>query len=192
MQFAPETVNDPLGRALLDERTSDASDTTMEMTKTSSKILEIIFEYALNKFDDSVEQRAAGRPKFLSVINQFVTARKQVEMCLPAFPFKSANKVDKVFGILPDKAEELALERLNTMCLRIGDVYSHGAKLTIISDGLVYNGLSKTDCSTSFTLSRLLIRPSRTNRLIGHPGSRYVGLRRGPTRNGCPEGVQPY
>lgn len=116
-------------------------DAAMEVTETSSKILAIIFEYALNKFDDTVERLAAGMPKFLSVIDQFVVSGKQVDMCLPAFPFKSANKVYKVFGILPDKAEELALERLNTMCVRIAEVYAPGAKLTIISDGLVYNGL---------------------------------------------------
>ena len=114
----------------------------MEMRDTSNKILNIIFDYALNKFDDYIEQFAAGRPKFLSVIDKFVVVGSQIEMCLPAFPFKSANKVDKVFGILPDKAEELALGRLNSMCQRIEDIYSPGAKLTIISDGLVYNGSS--------------------------------------------------
>ncbi|KAH6957910.1 Pyoverdine/dityrosine biosynthesis protein-domain-containing protein [Ilyonectria sp. MPI-CAGE-AT-0026] len=107
----------------------------------SAKILAIIYEYALNKFDDSVDRLAAGIPKFIAVIDEFVMAGRQVEMCLPAFPFKSANRVYKVFGILPDKAEELAMERLNTMCARIGQVYEPGAKLTIISDGLVYNDL---------------------------------------------------
>ncbi|KAF2270327.1 acetyl-CoA synthetase-like protein [Lojkania enalia] len=113
----------------------------MDIMETSNKILDIIFEYALNKFDDSKERLAAGRTKFLSVIDQFIMAETQVQMCLPAFPFKSANKVYKVFGILPDKAEELALQRLNTMCIRVGDVYAPGAKVTIISDGLVYNDL---------------------------------------------------
>lgn len=145
MQFVSQTTNAPEGLALDDEKPSHASHTRIEVTETSTKILDIIFEYALNKFDDSMEQLAAGRPKFLSVIDQFVMAGTRAEMCLPAFPFKSANKVDKVFGILPDKAEELALERLNTMCIRIRDVYPPGAKLTIISDGLVYNGLSNTN-----------------------------------------------
>ena len=117
----------------------------MEIREISNKILDVIFEYALNKFDNTMEQLAAGRPKFLSVIDKFVIGGRQVEMCIPAFPFKSANKVSKVFGILPDKAEELALDRLNTMCIRIGDVHPPGAKLTIISDGLVYNGLCNTN-----------------------------------------------
>ena len=142
MDFVPQTINTPVEFALDDKKSSD---TTIVVTETSNKILHVIFDYALNKFNDSMEQLVAGRPKFLSVIDQFVMAGTQVEMCLPAFPFKSANKVSKVFGILPDKAEELAFERLNTMCIRIGDVYSPGAKLTIISDGLVYNGLSNTN-----------------------------------------------
>ena len=145
MQFVPQTTNIPVGSALDNEKSSHASHSSMEVTETSNKILDIIYEYALNKFNDTTEQLAAGRPKFLSVIDQFVMAATDVEMCLPAFPFKSANKVDKVLGILPDKAEELALERLNTMCIRIGDVYPPGAKLTIISDGLVYNGVSNTN-----------------------------------------------
>lgn len=107
----------------------------------SSKILDVIFEYALNKFSDSKERLEAGRPKFLSVVGKFVAARTRVEMCLPAFPFKSANKAYKVFGILPDKAEEIALDRLNTMCIRIGEIYQPGARCTIISDGVVYNDL---------------------------------------------------
>lgn len=144
MQFPPQIMNAPIELALDDDKSSPASQTTREVTETSKDILGIIFEYALNKFDDTKEQLAAGRPKFLSVIDQFVIAGTQVQMCLPGFPFKSANKIDKVFGILPDKAEQLALQRLHTMCLRIGDVYPPGAKLTVISDGLVYNGLSNT------------------------------------------------
>ena len=116
-------------------------DDSSTVTEISRKILGVIFEYALNKFDDMSERHAAGAPKFLSIITGFVREGKQLQMCLPAFPFKSANKVYKVLGTLPDKAEELALSRLNSMCTSIGDFYLPGAKLTIISDGLVYNGL---------------------------------------------------
>lgn len=114
---------------------------TQEATEISRQILAIVLEYALNKFDDSMDRLGAGIPKFLSVIDSFVMAKKQVLMCLPAFPFKSANKQYKVLGVLPDKAEEIAVERLNSMCVRIGKIYAPGAKLTIISDGLVYNDL---------------------------------------------------
>ncbi|KAI8937884.1 hypothetical protein NX059_005571 [Plenodomus lindquistii] len=119
----------------------EVADVAQANTMVSGKILDIVFLYSLNKFSDTEAILEAGRPKFLSVIDKFVTAKQPVEMCLPAFPFKSANKVYKVLGSLPDKAEELALDRLNTMCSHIRDVYPPGAKLTIISDGLVYNDL---------------------------------------------------
>ncbi|KAF4345084.1 spore wall maturation DIT1 [Fusarium beomiforme] len=120
---------------------SEQTETDITVDKLSSKILDIIFEYALNKFSDSKQRLEAGRPKFLSVVGKFVASGARVEMCLPAFPFKSANKAYKVFGILPDKAEEIALDRLNTMCIRIGEIYQPGAQCTIISDGVVYNDL---------------------------------------------------
>ena len=107
----------------------------------STNILEIIFDYALNKFDDSRDRLEAGRPKFITVLNKFVRAGVRIDMCLPAFPFKSANKVYKAFGFLPDKAEEIALARLHDMCRRIEEIYAPGANVVIISDGLVYNGL---------------------------------------------------
>jgi pyoverdine/dityrosine biosynthesis protein Dit1 len=75
-------------------------------TETSSKILSVIFDYALNKFDDSVGRLTTGTSKFLPIIEAFVKDGKRVEMCLPAFPFKSANKVYKVFGILPTRTRE--------------------------------------------------------------------------------------
>lgn len=121
----------------------DLSDSGVDLSsfsETSISILETIFDYALNKFSDSKQRLEAGRPNFLSVIGRFVAAGTRVEMCLPAFPFKSANKVYKVLGALPDKADEIALERLNTMCQRIGEIYPPGARCTIISDGVVYNG----------------------------------------------------
>ncbi|KAF4438010.1 ABC1 transport [Fusarium acutatum] len=120
---------------------AEQQDADPSVHAVSSKILDIIFEYALNKFSDSKERLEAGRPKFLSVVGKFVARSSRVEMCLPAFPFKSANKAYKVFGTLPDKAEEIALDRLNTMCIRIGEMYQPGAQCTIISDGVVYNDL---------------------------------------------------
>ncbi|TGJ79002.1 hypothetical protein E0Z10_g9760 [Xylaria hypoxylon] len=115
--------------------------TEQEVIETSRLILEIFFDYALNKIDHLEAGFEQGAQNFVPVVSQFVAAGKRVEACLPAFPFKSANKVYKVLGNLPDKAEELALERLNTMCKRIQNVYPPGAQITIISDGITYNDL---------------------------------------------------
>lgn len=121
-----------------DDKIEGPSET--EVSETSNRILDVVLEYSLNKFGSTAELHNAGRPKFLAVISRFVRSQQKVVMCLPAFPFKSANKVEKVLGTLPDKAEELALGRLNSMCATIGQFYEPGAELTIISDGLVYNG----------------------------------------------------
>ncbi|KAJ3579990.1 hypothetical protein NPX13_g582 [Xylaria arbuscula] len=112
-----------------------------EVTDISRRILKIFFEHALNKIDHSDAGFERGAQNFLPIVRQFVAERQRVEACLPAFPFKSANKAYKVLGKLPDKAEELALDRLNTICRRIQDIYPPGAQITIISDGITYNDL---------------------------------------------------
>ena len=116
------------------------SDTEDSSTATSVKILSIIYKYRLTKAADAHDKWIEGTPKFLDIIENFVRKAQPVHMCMPAFPFKSANKVYKVLGALPDRAEEAALEYMNTMCVEISAIYRPGAKFLVISDGLVYNG----------------------------------------------------
>lgn len=140
-EIQPETepVQEPLSApALVDGVLDDAQEEIH--TLTSEKILAILKPYLLTKSVDAHDRWELGAPKFISVIRNFVSKGQAVQMCLPAFPWKSANKVYKVLGTLPDKAEELALKRLNGICVEIGNVYKPGAELLIISDGLVYNG----------------------------------------------------
>lgn len=127
---------------------SYGSDAQEYSIATSAKILNVIYKYRLTKAADAQDRWDKGTPKFLDIINKFVEAGKPIRMCMPAFPFKSANKVYKVLGILPDRAEEAALEYMNTMCTEINAVYRPGAKLLIISDGLVYNGKQNLLCVT--------------------------------------------
>lgn len=113
---------------------------------TASKILAIIDRYRLQKSPASLTKADEGALKFLAVIYTHVKKSSAIPLCLPAFPFKSPNSVSKVLGKLPDRAEDLALAHLHGLCCAIQDTYPPGAKLTIISDGLVYNGMlcSKT------------------------------------------------
>ncbi|KAI4180083.1 MAG: hypothetical protein L6R41_007473 [Letrouitia leprolyta] len=122
---------------LLLEHSSNLED--HDSTAISTRILSIIYKYRLNKA--AHDRWAEGVPKFLDIIDNFVRKSQPVQMCLPAFPFKSVNKVNKVLGSLPDRAEEAALEHMNTMCDEISAIYAPGARLLIISDGLVYNDL---------------------------------------------------
>ena len=107
--------------------------------ETASKILEIIARYRIRRRDVAAKSQY-GTLGFLAQVYTMVVAGAPIDMCLPAFPFKSPNSRSKVLGRLPDKAEEFALANLNGLCAAIGDVYPAGAKLMIISDGLVYNG----------------------------------------------------
>lgn len=116
----------------------------MPALETASKILHIIDRYRLKKSPGAPEKADEGALKFLALIYSHVKAGEAVPMCLPAFPFKSPNSTSKVLGKLPDRAEELALAHMNGLCQSIETVYAPGARLTIISDGLVYNGTSTT------------------------------------------------
>lgn len=106
---------------------------------TTMKILGILEKYRLHSC------QTQSKPlnlvdKFIDQIERSTAQHEPVFMVLPAFPFKSANKSTKVLGTLPDKGEEVALKHLNSLCDDIAKVYKHGARLYIVSDGLVYNG----------------------------------------------------
>lgn len=156
---------------------SDPIVTEQEVTNISRQILRIFFEYALNKIDHSDAGFERGAQNFVPIVRRFVATGERVEACLPAFPFKSANKAYKVLGKLPDKAEELALDRLNSICRRIQEIYPPGARITIISDGITYNGMHST--INGFTSENK--SANTAIRLIKHIRSGYLGVWRGST-----------
>ncbi|XPS80139.1 hypothetical protein M3J09_012100 [Ascochyta lentis] len=165
-----------LGLSIGQQESSLSEASLAERRKTCSRILDTIQEYALNKFDDSESRRAAGAARFLSTIDHFVAKSGCLEMCLPAFPFKSANKVYKVLGALPDKAEELALERLNTLCARIKAIYKPGARITIISDGITYNDLLSISDRDTWAYGETLRKMAREKKFNNLEFSRLSDL----------------
>jgi pyoverdine/dityrosine biosynthesis protein Dit1 len=68
-----------------------------------------------------------------------VGAGEPVRLIVPGFPAKSPNPA-KVLGPLPDRAERLSLEFLQSCCDEIGRHYRPGARVTICSDGHVFGG----------------------------------------------------
>lgn len=120
-------------------------------SELSSRICAIISRYKLPSKAEITQQ---PRARLLAQVHAQVSRSQPVEMCLPAFPFKSPNTSSKVLGDLPDKAEEFAFAHLNGMCAAIAHIYKPGAKLMIISDGLVYNGQSLPS-TASYNFSRL-------------------------------------
>lgn len=112
-------------------------------TQQASRILNVLQRYGQHiqdENDKSAHGQWIGRAKFLPKIEQHVEAGQPIKMILPSFPWKSVNSVDKVTGKLPDLGEEIALARLNALCQDIGEIYEHGAEVTIATDGLVFNG----------------------------------------------------
>jgi hypothetical protein len=80
-----------------------------------------------------------SRPVFEESVKSAVRLGKSLHLVLPAFPFKSPNSVDKVLGTLPDLGEEIALARLEGLCVDLERNFCP-TTLSIVSDGLVYNG----------------------------------------------------
>lgn len=73
-------------------------------------------------------------------VREAIASGAPIRLVLPAFPAKSANP-QKTLGALPDLGEELSLRFLQECCDAIRHRYPPGAKLTICSDGRVFNDL---------------------------------------------------
>lgn len=88
--------------------------------------------------EDGAHERelAVHFPKLLPLL----AARRPLELILPAFPAKSANR-RKTLGDLPDLGERLGLARLQSLCDEIRALYAPGATVTICSDGRVFSDL---------------------------------------------------
>lgn len=89
-----------------------------------------------------------GRAKLQQNVEHFVKNNEKIQMVLPAFPFKSPNKVSKVLGVEPDAGEEVSLKRLDDFCCKIDSFYPPGAHIVIFSDGRVFNDLLGVDDET--------------------------------------------
>ncbi|MGW7200843.1 L-tyrosine/L-tryptophan isonitrile synthase family protein [Streptomyces chryseus] len=73
-------------------------------------------------------------------VDHFIREGVPIHFVIPAFPAKSPNP-RKVLGTLPDFAERLSLEFLQSFCDYVGHCYAPGARITICSDGHVFSDL---------------------------------------------------
>ncbi|EFW18199.1 conserved hypothetical protein [Coccidioides posadasii str. Silveira] len=142
----------------------------------AAKIIEVIYRYQRRGDITEGMQSDIGLLAGLTQIYSHVKASRPVKMALPAFPFKSPNTSIKVLGRLPDKAEEFALAHLNGLCAAIQDVYSPGAELTIISDGIVYNDLLSISDSDVWAYGQALRELARNKRFNHIKFSRLADL----------------
>ncbi|KAF5646711.1 Pyoverdine biosynthesis [Fusarium tjaetaba] len=110
----------------------------------ANTILDVITSYGVRE-EQSQGKPCEARKKFLPVVLECLKAEAPIKLILPAFPFKSPNRSNKVLGALPDLGEAIALETLQGLCDNIQDIYEHGAHCYITSDGLVYNDILGVD-----------------------------------------------
>ncbi|KAF0327129.1 hypothetical protein K4K61_003356 [Colletotrichum sp. SAR11_59] len=109
-------------------------------TEIAHKIMDIFQSYGRHILPEGeTEHTWIGRKMFLPRVEQYIRDNVPIKMIIPSFPWKSINRVDKVIGVLPDLGEDLALARLNALCVDIGKVYQGGAEVHIATDGLVFN-----------------------------------------------------
>jgi pyoverdine/dityrosine biosynthesis protein Dit1 len=116
---------------------SRSSSVQTETESTTQKVVDL-FDSHLRYEGKDDRWAESGRPYFTERVLHFTSRRKPIQFCLPAFPCKSSNP-DKVTGRVPDRGEELALERLHEFIQAVEQIYDPGAKLWIISDGHVFS-----------------------------------------------------
>lgn len=105
-------------------------------------IMNIILQKRGNAFyHQCQEQLCVQCAKKISYPLDYAIAHNQpIHFVLPAFPAKSANR-DKTLSHLPDIGEELALLNIHDLLEQIAAIYAPGARLTICSDGRVFNDI---------------------------------------------------
>lgn len=108
-----------------------------------------LFDEHLRYVTANDKWRSHGQTFFSERVSEFVRRGAKLEFCLPAFPCKSSNQT-KVFGVLPDRGEQLALEHLDSFVEAVEHVYQPGAKLWIVSDGHVFSDCSKRPTNSFF------------------------------------------
>lgn len=86
-------------------------------------------------------QIITGQETLIEQIAKFVEREESIPIAMIGFPFKSTNTEKKVIGHLPDGAERHALKHINSMLIKIRDVYPQGATFRIISDGCTFNDI---------------------------------------------------
>ncbi|KAG9499234.1 hypothetical protein J7337_010053 [Fusarium musae] len=117
---------------------------SFEDVDLANTILDVITSYGVRE-KESEGKPCEARKRFLPIVLECLKAEAPIKFILPAFPFKSPNRSNKVLGALPDLGEAIALETLQGLCDNIQDIYEHGAHCYIASDGFVYNDILGVD-----------------------------------------------
>ncbi|KAL2167580.1 hypothetical protein VTG60DRAFT_1091 [Thermothelomyces hinnuleus] len=151
-----------------------ASPTTLppvnkDLDQLASDILDVVQRYGQHLppagSDGNSSNEWLGKPLFMGKVKAQLERGQAIRLILPAFPWKSINRVEKVTGILPDFGEELALYRLNQMCEDIKTVYPLGGQVYIATDGLVFDDVVGITDEDTWAYGEGLIQMAREHGL---------------------------
>jgi pyoverdine/dityrosine biosynthesis protein Dit1 len=117
------------------------------MNHVTTNILETFNRYrmaptAIDEYESKGKQILSER------VDTFVQRNEPIKFAMLGFPFKSTNTRDKVFGPLPDLGEELTVKNFEAFNKEITGIYAPGVKITVASDGYVFNDLFGIEDST--------------------------------------------
>lgn len=112
-------------------------------TAIETRILDLLQSYLVSHEHDQFATQ--GRELARQQIQYFMAENQPLEFILPGFPCKSPNVVDKSFSALPDLGEALAIERLDAFCFALNEIYPHGSRVTILSDGTTFADIVHVD-----------------------------------------------
>ncbi|KAL2158727.1 hypothetical protein VTH06DRAFT_4209 [Thermothelomyces fergusii] len=163
--------NSPSVPTVKDGEVHLASPTTIpradkDIGQLASDILDIVKRYGQHlPSEGNPSNEWLGKPLFLGKVMSQLERGQAIHLILPAFPWKSINRVEKVTGILPDFGEELALYRLNQMCEDIRQVYPLGGEVHIATDGLVFDDVVGITDEDTWAYGEGLIQMAREHGL---------------------------
>lgn len=115
--------------------------------QTVNNILGVFEQFRMTP--TAVDQyESKGKAILADRLSPLVSAGQPIKFSIMGFPMKSPNSRDKVIGILPDKAEELTIKNFADFNTQVKEVYSPGIRISVISDGLIFNDVMQVDDHT--------------------------------------------
>lgn len=114
----------------------------MNQTLTTTAGITAVFEnFRMAPLPNVDQYMAKGRELLIQKMQPYVADNEPIPFVMLGYPFKSMNLRDKVLGTLPDLGEEVSLNNFGRFNDEVKKIYSPGIRMTIASDGLMFNDL---------------------------------------------------
>ncbi|WP_298776337.1 L-tyrosine/L-tryptophan isonitrile synthase family protein [uncultured Shewanella sp.] len=125
------------------QRRADFNISAADNSEQVERILNVLASYLVRHENDQFDVQ--GRELARQQIQYFMAKSEPLAFILPGFPCKSPNVIDKSFSAMPDLGEVLAIERLDAFCVALNEIYPHGSRVTILSDGTTFADIVHVD-----------------------------------------------